>query len=396
MFEHLPVLPPDSILGLAAACRADTNPNKVDLTIGIYMDESGVCPVFEAVKQAQRLLIEEEVTKAYIPPQGDQAFIDGMTNLILGEQRVAARRGHVAAVQAPGGCGAVRLGAEVLKAANGAGRVWVSDPTWPVHLPLIGSVGLDITQYRYYDPATHGVNFDAMVEDLKQAGSGDIVLFHGCCHNPSGADLSTEQWQVMAAMAADQGFTPMVDLAYQGFGDGLEADVVGLRALVDSVPEVVIAASCSKNMGLYRERTGLAIFVCNSERDADATASQAKSAARRIYSMPPAHGAIIAGRILADSHLRKVWELELNAMCERINGLRAQFRDQLQVRTGRDFSFIAREKGMFSFLGLTTEQAQQVRADRSLYMLDSSRINIASLNEGNMASVIDAVASVLV
>jgi aspartate aminotransferase len=187
----------------------------------------------------------------------------------------------------------------------------------------------------------------------------------------------------------------MVDLAYQGFGDGLEADVVGLRALVDSVPEVVIAASCSKNMGLYRERTGLAIFVCNSERDADATASQAKSAARRIYSMPPAHGAIIAGRILADSHLRKVWELELNAMCERINGLRAQFRDQLQVRTGRDFSFIALEKGMFSFLGLTTEQAQQVRADRSLYMLDSSRINIASLNAGNMARVIDAVASVL-
>lgn len=395
MFDHLPVLPPDSILGLAAACRADTNPDKVDLTIGIYMDEEGGCPVFDAVKRAQIALIEEETTKSYIPPQGDQAFIDGMLELILGKERLSARSSSIAAVQAPGGCGAVRLGAEVLKASGPTGKVWVSDPTWPVHIPLIGSVGLELTQYRYYDPATHGVNFDAMVEDLKGATQGDIVLFHGCCHNPSGADLSPEQWQVMAQMASQQGFTPMVDLAYQGFGDGLEQDVYGLRLLVDNTPEVVIAASCSKNMGLYRERTGLAIYVTNDARAAEATASQAKSAARRIYSMPPAHGAIIAGRILSDAELRANWQAELTAMCGRINALRTDFRDRLQAETGRDFGFIANEKGMFSFLGLTKEQAQQVRVERGLYMLDSSRINVASLNAANIDKVVAAVASVL-
>jgi len=395
MFDHLPVLPPDSILGLAAACRADTNPDKVDLTIGIYMDEAGICPVFEAVKRAQIALIEEETTKSYIPPQGDQAFIDGMLALVLGEERLAARSHAIAAVQAPGGCGAVRLGAEVLKASGPTGKVWVSDPTWPVHIPLIGSVGLELTQYRYYDPATHGVNFEAMVDDLKGATEGDIVLFHGCCHNPSGADLSPEQWQVMAQMASAQGFTPMIDLAYQGFGDGLEQDVYGLRLLVDQVPEVVIAASCSKNMGLYRERTGLAIYVTKDARAAEATASQAKSAARRIYSMPPAHGAIIAGRILSDADLRTHWQAELSAMCERINTLRTEFRDRLHAATGRDFGFIANEKGMFSFLGLTKEQAQQVRVERGLYMLDSSRINIASLNAANLDKVVSAVASVL-
>ena len=395
MFDHLPILPPDSILGLAAACRADTNPNKVDLTIGIYMDEAGLCPVFDAVKQAQRALVDEEITKAYIPPQGDQAFLDGMTDLILGADLLASRKGAVAAVQTPGGCGAVRLGAEVLKASGAGGKVWVSDPTWPVHLPLIGSVGLELTQYRYYDPGTHGVNFQGMVDDLTGAQKGDIVLFHGCCHNPSGADLNAEQWQVVAQMAAEQGFTPMIDLAYQGFGDGLEQDVFGLRALVDNTPEVVIAASCSKNMGLYRERTGLAIFVGQDARAAQATGSQATAAARRIYSMPPAHGAIIAGRILSDAKLRQEWQAELTAMCRRINSLRVDFGDRLQAATGRDFGFIAEEKGMFSFLGLSKEQALQLRSDKGLYMLDSSRINVASLNSSNLDKVVDAVVSVL-
>ena len=395
MFDHLPILPPDSILGLAAACRADTNPNKVDLTIGIYMDEAGLCPVFDAVKQAQRALVDEEITKAYIPPQGDQAFLDGMTDLILGADLLASRKGAVAAVQTPGGCGAVRLGAEVLKASGAGGKVWVSDPTWPVHIPLIGNVGLELTQYRYYDPGTHGVNFQGMVDDLTGAQKGDIVLFHGCCHNPSGADLNAEQWQVVAQMAAEQGFTPMIDLAYQGFGDGLEQDVFGLRALVDNTPEVVIAASCSKNMGLYRERTGLAIFVGQDARAAQATGSQATAAARRIYSMPPAHGAIIAGRILSDAKLRQEWQAELTAMCRRINSLRVDFGDRLQAATGRDFGFIAEEKGMFSFLGLSKEQALQLRSDKGLYMLDSSRINVASLNSSNLDKVVDAVVSVL-
>jgi aspartate aminotransferase len=395
MFEELPVLPPDSILGLAAECRADPNPDKVDLTIGIYMDESGNCPVFNAVRLAQRQLVDDEQTKSYIPPQGDPKFIEGLVELVVGGDALGARSGSIGAVQAPGGCGAVRLGAEVLKASGTKGKVWVSDPTWPVHVPLITSSGLELGQYRYYDPATHGVNFVAMTEDLAAAGAGDIVLLHGCCHNPSGADLTPEQWREIASMAASQGFTPMVDLAYQGFGDGLDADVYGLRYLIEQVPEVVVAASLSKNMGLYRERTGLAIFVGPNSGTAEATVSQAKAAARRIYSMPPAHGALLAGRVLGDPVLRADWETELTAMCTRINGLRYDFQDRLENATGRDFGFIAKEKGMFSFLGLSEGQAKRVRAERGLYMLNSSRINIASLNAGNMDRVVAAVTSVL-
>lgn len=395
MFEDLDILPPDSILGLAAACRADPNPDKIDLTIGIYMDETGVCPVFDAVRQAQIALIEEEASKAYIPPQGDADFLSGMSELVLGADFMRDRAGHVSAIQAPGGCGALRLSAEVLHASKGSGKVWVSTPTWPVHVPLITSVGLELSQYRYYDPASHGVDFDGMVEDLRAAKAGDVVLLHGCCHNPSGADLSEEQWLVVADMAAEQGFLPLIDLAYQGFGEGLEADVFGVRSMLARCPEVVIAASLSKNMGLYRERTGVSLFVGQSERAVDATSSQAKAAARRIYSMPPAHGAIIAGRILKDAQLRDVWQHELSSMCQRINGLRADFRDRLQAATGKDFGFIAREKGMFSFLGLSPEQALRVRQERSLYMLDSSRINVASLNANNIDRVVEAVASVL-
>ena len=395
MFEELPLLPPDSILGLAAECRADPNPDKVDLTIGIYMDESGNCPVFNAVRLAQRQLVDEEQTKSYIPPQGDPQFIEGLVELVVGSDALGVRSGNVGAVQAPGGCGAVRLGAEVLKASGTKGKVWVSDPTWPVHAPLITSSGLELGQYRYYDPATHGVDFVAMTEDLAAAGAGDIVLLHGCCHNPSGADLTPEQWREIAGMAASQGFTPMVDLAYQGFGEGLDTDVYGLRCLIEQVPEVVVAASLSKNMGLYRERTGMAIFVGPNSRTAEATVSQAKAAARRIYSMPPAHGALLAGRVLGDPVLRADWEAELTAMCVRINGLRLEFQKRLENATGRDFGFIAKEKGMFSFLGLSEEQAKQVRSEHGLYMLNSSRINIASLNAGNMDRVVAAVTSVL-
>ena len=395
MFEELPLLPPDSILGLAAECRADPNPDKVDLTIGIYMDESGNCPVFNAVRLAQRQLVDEEQTKSYIPPQGDPQFIEGLVELVVGSDALGVRSGNVGAVQAPGGCGAVRLGAEVLKASGTKGKVWVSDPTWPVHVPLITSSGMELGQYRYYDPATHGVDFAAMTDDLAAAGTGDIVLLHGCCHNPSGADLTPEQWREIAGMAASQGFTPMVDLAYQGFGEGLDTDVYGLRCLIEQVPEVVVAASLSKNMGLYRERTGMAIFVGPNSRTAEATVSQAKAAARRIYSMPPAHGALLAGRVLGDPVLRADWEAELTAMCVRINGLRLEFQKRLENATGRDFGFIAKEKGMFSFLGLSDEQAKQVRSEHGLYMLNSSRINIASLNAGNMDRVVAAVTSVL-
>ncbi len=394
MLQNLDILPADSILGLAAQCAADPNPDKVDLTVGIYMNEAGVCPVFEAVQQAQHRLDQQETTKAYLPPAGDAAFNEGIRRLTLGDDSAALRDGRVTSIQTPGGCGALRIGAEIVHAAAPGARVWVSDPTWPVHIPLVGSVGLQFQTYRYYDSASHGVDFDGMVQDLRAARAGDVVLLHGCCHNPCGADLSLAQWQTLADMAQQQGFVPFVDIAYQGLGDGLDADAAGLRTLVAQLPEVIIAASCSKNLGLYRERTGAAVFVCPDERSATAVLSQAAVAARRVYSMPPAHGAILAGMVFSDDALRAQWQQELAGMCDRINGLRTRLRGELERLTGDDYGFIEAEKGMFSFLGLTPEQARRLREEHSVYMLDSSRINVAGINERNLAYLANAIAAV--
>ena len=394
MLSALSVLPPDPILGVAATCRADTNPDKIDLTVGIYMDENGICPVFEAVQVAQRALIAEEVTKAYLPAAGDQVFLDQMKALVFGDELVGDGQ-HITAIQTPGGCGAIRIASEVLAAASPDATVWVSNPTWPVHIPLLGSVGLKFATYRYYDPASHGVDFEAMVDDLKGARAGDIVLLHGCCHNPSGADLTLDQWSAIADLAELQGFTVLIDLAYLGMGKDLEVDAAGLRLMASRLGEVIVAASCSKNLGLYRERTGTALFFGRNTQIAAATHSHGLGAARRVYSMPPAHGALLAGRVLSDPDLRASWEAELAGICGRMNLLRNAFSERLTERTNRDFGFISRENGMFSFLGLSVEQAQSLRASQALYMLDSSRINVAALNDHNMDRVVEAVASVL-
>lgn len=395
MLDSLERLPDDPILGLAAACREDPNPDKVDLTLGIYMSEDGVCPVFDAISEAQRALVAEETTKAYLPPAGDPDFNSGMRALVFGSDSDALAAGRVTSVAAPGGCGALRIGAEIARSAAPQARVWVSDPTWPVHLPLLGSVGLEFAQYRYYDATTHGVDFEGMVADLKGAGENDLVLLHGCCHNPCGADLSLEQWSIVADMAERQGFLPFIDIAYQGLGNGLEEDAGGLRLLADRLPEMIVAASCSKNMGLYRERTGCAQFLCRDRDNAAALLSQAKVAARRIYSMPPAHGALLAGRVLADPALARSWRAELHAMCERINGLREDLVARLEAATGRNFAFIRRENGMFSFLGLAEDEVKALREEHSVYMVGSSRINVAGINGGNIGYFTDAVADVL-
>ena len=395
MFDSLPVLPPDSILGLAAACRADPNPDKVDLTLGVYMDETGLCPVFEAVQQAQQALVSEEQTKVYMPPQGDPDYLTGIRSLVFGEAGMADLGDRISAVQTPGGCGAVRLGAEVLHAAAPDATVWVSDPTWPVHIPLIGSVGLQFKTYRYYSADMKGLDFDAMLADLETAQAGDVVLLHGCCHNPSGVDPTLEQWGVLADLMSERQLLPMIDFAYQGMGAGLDEDAAGIRAVLARVPEMIVAVSSSKNIGLYRERAGAVVFVGGDARAAEAMASQAVSAARRVYSMPPAHGALLAGRVLSSPALRSAWEAELGQICERINGLRGQLQSALTTATKRDFGFIGTEHGMFSFLGLSVEQAQRLREEQSVYMLDSSRINIAGLNANNLGRVAEAVASVL-
>ncbi|MFC6631978.1 aromatic amino acid transaminase [Microbulbifer taiwanensis] len=396
MFEHLSSLPPDPILGLLASYRADENPNKIDLGVGVYKDEAGHTAVLQAVKEAETRLLQSEETKAYIGPAGTPGFNTAMQELILGADHPALKAGRVRSAQTPGGCGALRVLAEFANRAKAGATIWVSDPTWANHVPLLGNAGLQIRSYPYYDRATSSLQFEQMVETLKNVGEGDLVLFHACCHNPCGADLSREQWKVLAEMAQKQGFTPFIDMAYQGFGDSLDDDAWGLRLMAASVPEMLVAASCSKNFGLYRERVGLAMVIYNGGDEADKGQTQMLSAIRGNYSMPPSHGAAIVESILTDAGLRANWEAELTEMRERINGLRSGVVESLAVAgAAGDFSFIQRQKGMFSFLGITPEQVQRLQSEYSIYMVDSSRISIAGLSQNNMEYFCKAVASIL-
>jgi aspartate aminotransferase len=395
MFETLERLPADPILGLSAACAADPNPDKVDLTVGVYKDETGQTPVFAAISRAQEALTEREVTKAYLPQVGDPDYNRGIRRLLLGEDHAALTEERVASVQAPGGCGALRIGAELIKAAQPGATVWISRPTWPNHIPLIGSTGLEFSEYRYYDADRHGVDFDGMLEDLQRAEAGDVLLLHGCCHNPCGADLDNDQWRSVTALVAEKGLLPFIDTAYQGMGAGLDEDAFGIRHMASELPEVLVAASNSKNMGLYRERTGAMVFVGRDRDAAEIVTSQGTRAARKIYSMPPAHGAILAGMVLTDPALDASWRDELAGMCDRINGVRELLADRLGAATGRDFGFIRRENGMFSFLGLTGEQVTRLRDEFSVYMVGSSRINVAGVNHANIDYLTASVASVL-
>ena len=396
MFEELPILPPDSILGLAAECRADPNPDKVDLTIGIYMDEAGLCPVFEAIKQAQRCLVEEEQSKAYLSPQGDPAFLEGMMALVLGAGYMADHADRVGAVQSPGGCGAVRLGAEVLKASGTDGKVWISDPSWPVHVPLITSTGLALSKYRYYDPATHGVDFEAMVSDLAAAGRGDIVLLHGCCHNPTGANIDMDTWKAITELVIEKDVMPLVDIAYQGFGDGLDEDAAPLRYMASRVSEMYVAASCSKNFGLYRDRVGIAMLIAEDALTAAVVQGNLATLNRLNYSFAPDHGAALVAIILNDPALRAEWMQELGEMRDAMLKIRQNLADALRQQCNSDrFDFIAEHRGMFSRLGLAPDLVDVLRDQHGMYVVGDSRINIAGLAGGRYQPFANAVAQVV-
>jgi aspartate aminotransferase len=390
MLENLEVLPADPILGLIAAFAQDDNPDKIDLGVGVYQDDAGHTPVMGAVLEAEARLLQTEGSKSYLPPAGDAAFNTGIQQLLLGDDCSTRFGGRMASIQTPGGCGALRIGAEVIHRSNPGGRVWVSDPTWPNHLPLLGGAGLTFETYPYYDFARHQLDFDAMMVCLQQARADDVVLLHGCCHNPSGADLKLEQWQAVTGLALEKGFTPFVDVAYQGLGAGLEEDAAGWRWLAERVPEIFIASSCSKNFGLYRERTGALVLLAGSERAAAAGKSQALNAARQIYSMPPSHGALAVGLILDDPALRDTWLTELEQMRARI----VQMRHALVEQLGDDFTFIREEFGMFSFLGISPEQVMRLREEYGIYMVESTRINLAGLNTGNLAYFVEAIRAV--
>lgn len=396
MFEVLPQLPADPILGLSTAYKADPNPLKIDLGVGVYKDEQGHTPILSSVAKAQQILLAKEDSKTYITPQGVPGYIDGMLQLLLGKGSKVLLEDRVAAVQAPGGCGALRILAELIKRCNSELTVWVSDPTWANHIPLIGNAGLKIQTYPYFNKADASINFEGMVETLSQVKSGDVVLLHGCCHNPTGADLTPDQWQVVLELAQKTGFIPFVDVAYQGFGDGLEQDAYGLRLLVDNLPEVIVAASCSKNFGLYRERVGLAVMVTANTQARKAIQTQIQSIARGIYSMPPSYGGALVDIILNDVSLRTEWVAEVEVMRTRMQALRSLLVDKLVEKGAqRDFSFVKQQKGMFSYLCITPEQVQEMRNKHSVYFVDSSRVNIAGISKSNVDALALALVSVL-
>lgn len=396
MFQSLQALPADPILGLMAAYRADTNPQKIDLGIGIYKDENGNTPVVAAVKKAEAIILNTQTTKSYVGPTGAADYNDSVAELLLGKTLVDSLGKRRITVQSPGGCGGLRLAAEFIKSANPDATVWVSDPTWANHMPLLGSAGLKIEQYPYYDYTTHSVRFEEMLACLGNIEAGDLVMLHGCCHNPCGSDLAQEQWRQIKDIALQQGFTVFIDLAYQGLGDGLEEDVYGTRLLAESLPELIIITSCSKNFGLYRERTGAMTFIGDSDAAAAVATTQIAAAARAMYSMPPDHGAAVVQLILNDSGLRSEWDKELTLMRNRINGLRAHLVTRFQAAgIVEDYSFIEREKGMFSFLGVNVDQVQSLINDYSIYLVNSSRINVAGVNTDNIEYLASSLATVL-
>ena len=394
MFGNLETLPPDPILGVTAAFRRDTDPGKVDLGVGVYRDEFGNTPVPVAVRDAERALLAEQTTKAYVGPAGNLEFNERIVELALGPL-AAQLRERTATVQTVGGCGALRMGAELLHAAAPDSVVHVSDPTWANHEPLLGNSGIALRRYPYYDPGTRSVAFDRMMDHFGRLPAGAVVLLHGCCHNPTGVDLGLQQWNSVADVLEARGLVPFVDLAYQGFGDDLESDVAGLRVLARRLPTLLLAISCSKNFGLYRERAGAFAIVAENAAVARAIATHQARTGRRMYSMPPDHGAAIAARVLGDAALRAAWQQEVAAMVARMKRLRALLAGRLAVRRpDQDFAWLTEQRGMFSLLGLAPAAIAALCSEEHVYMTPDGRINLAGVSDANADRVADSIVRV--
>lgn len=396
MLEHLVSLPPDPILGLSAAYQADGRPIKMDLGVGVYRNEAGETPIMAAVREAESRLLRGQRTKVYLPPAGTHRFQHLMQILILGDSHPALEADRCRSIQTPGGCGALRLGAEFVRSTAPSAKVWVSSPTWSNHLPLLGSAGLELREYPYYDGRRGSVDFDGMISALEAVAVNDLVLLHGCCHNPSGADLTLTQWRQVGELLHERGAIAFVDLAYLGLGDGLEADAAGVRELASLLPELLVATSCSKNFGLYRERIGALSVVASRPQAAVAAQTHLCHIARGIYSMPPAHGAAIVETILGDEALTGIWYRELAGMRERINRLRREFVEAMKgASADRDFEFIAHQRGLFSILDIDAATVVRLRDESAIYMAQSSRINIAGINGANLDYLAQSLATLL-
>lgn len=394
-FDDVQPAPPDAILGLTEAFKCDPNPDKINLGVGVYKDENGATPVLASVKEAERRLVGKETTKSYMPISGSGGYSTCVQAMILGTHSVVGE-GRCFTMHTPGGTGALRTGAELLRILDHQGSVWVSRPTWANHKGIFSTAGFEIKEYGYYDAATQGLDFERMMADLAGIPSGDIVLLHVCCHNPTGVDLSLDQWKEVADVAAEKGWLPFLDFAYQGFGTSVEEDREPVRVMADCVPAFFVASSFSKNFGLYRERTGALSAVLAGKESAEAVFSHAKTAVRRNYSNPPAHGGLIVEEILGDAELTAQWRNELDEMCTRIKSMRQLLVDTLSAKgVAGDFSFITDQRGMFSFSGLTDAQVQFLKEKKSIYIVKGGRINVAGISEANVEALVDGIAEAM-
>ncbi|MDO6618296.1 MULTISPECIES: amino acid aminotransferase [unclassified Shewanella] len=396
IFSQIPQAPADPILGLTDAFKKDTRTDKVNLGVGIYKDEAGQTPVLTSVKKAEAILLETEKTKNYLGIEGVERYNQVVQSLLFGKDSAIIRDKRAFTAQAPGGTGSLRVAAEFLVNNTDSNILWVSNPTWANHQNIFQTAGLEIKEYGYYKAETHDMDFDAMVTDLNTAQAGDMVLLHGCCHNPTGIDLTIEQWQIIGQLCSDKQLVPLFDFAYQGFGAGIEEDAQGLRAVAAKVPELLVANSFSKNFGLYNERIGAVTVVAETEVVAQKSFSQIKKTIRASYSNPPAHGGLIVSTILSDDGLRKEWESELSAMRQRIAEMRTLFVDTLkQEGVSQDFSFISRQNGMFSFSGLNKQQVTRLKEEFGVYIVGSGRISVAGMTKQNIPVICKAIAQVL-
>jgi len=385
--------PADAILGLITEHKNDPRPQKVDLGVGVFRTAEGETPVLDVVKRAEQRLVDTQDSKAYIGTAGDPLFNAAMQKLTFADSVDESR---LMTIQAPGGSGSLRVAASLILRARENATVWVSEPTWANHIPLLGGAGLELKPYPYYDTDKHVIHVDAMLEALQQVPAGDLVLLHACCHNPSGLDPSREEWEAIADVIAERELVPFIDMAYQGFATDLNTDAFAVRHLAGRVPEMIVSNSCSKNFGLYRDRVGtLSVLAANAE-SRDTVYSQVNSAVRTIYSVPPDHGAVVVNMILNDAELKAAWRIELAEMRGRLREMRVLLNDALKEKApDHDFSHLVRAVGMFCFLGITPEQVARLKSDFGVYMVDSSRINIAGITAGNVNYLADSIAAVL-
>jgi aspartate/tyrosine/aromatic aminotransferase len=393
LFEFLQAAPADAILGLITEHENDPRPEKVDLGVGVFRTAEGETPVLDVVKLAEQRLVDTQESKAYIGTAGDPKFNAAMQDLIFSD---SVDPGRIATIQAPGGSGSLRVAASLILRARPDAKVWVSDPTWANHIPLLGGAGLTLETYPYYDTDKHVIRIDEMLDTLGKADAGDVVLLHACCHNPSGMDPSEEEWEAIADVVQERELVPFIDMAYQGFARNLADDAFAVRHFAGRVPEMIVSGSCSKNFGLYRDRVGSLSMLAADKASRDIVFSQINSIVRTIYSVPPDHGAVVVSTILHDPDLRAAWRVELAEMRSRLREMRVLLNEALLEKApDHDFSHLVRATGMFCFLGISEDQVNRLKRDYGVYMVGSSRINTAGITAKNVNYLADAIAATL-